>query len=42
MKSESRSDAAIIGGGPAGAAAATVLAHLGHQVLILERQQFPR
>ena len=42
MKSESRFDAVIIGGGPAGAAAATVLAQLGHQVLILEREKFPR
>src|SRR5438552_16205603 len=42
MKSESRYDAVIIGGGPAGAAAATVLAQLGHQVLILEREKFPR
>jgi flavin-dependent dehydrogenase len=32
----------IIGGGPAGASTATVLAEQGHRVLILEREKFPR
>jgi flavin-dependent dehydrogenase len=32
----------IIGGGPAGASTAAVLAEQGHQVLILEREKFPR
>lgn len=35
-------DAVIIGGGPAGATAAAVLAEYGHRVLILEREKFPR
>jgi len=35
-------DAIIIGGGPAGCSAATVLAERGHRVLVLEREKFPR
>lgn len=35
-------DAVIIGAGPAGSAAAAVLAQLGHRVLVLEREKFPR
>src|ERR1051326_8212541 len=35
-------DAIVIGGGPAGGAAATVLAQHGHRVLLLERDKFPR
>ena len=35
-------DALIIGGGPAGSAAAAVLAQHGHRVLVLEREKFPR
>src|SRR5213592_2190538 len=35
-------DAVIIGGGPAGASAAAVLAEHGHRVLVLEREKFPR
>lgn len=35
-------DALVIGGGPAGAAAASILAEHGHRVLILERERFPR
>ena len=35
-------DVAVIGGGPAGSAAATALARGGHQVLVLERERFPR
>ncbi len=32
----------IIGGGPAGASTAAILAEHGHRVLILEREKFPR
>jgi FADH2-dependent halogenase len=35
-------DVAIIGGGPAGSTAATVLARAGLKTLILEREKFPR
>ncbi len=35
-------DALIIGAGPAGSSAATILAEHGHRVLILEREKFPR
>jgi flavin-dependent dehydrogenase/chorismate-pyruvate lyase len=35
-------DAIIIGGGPAGASAASILAGHGHRVLVLEREKFPR
>ncbi|MBN8246500.1 MAG: tryptophan 7-halogenase [Verrucomicrobia bacterium] len=35
-------DAVIIGGGPAGASAACVLAEHGRRVVVLEREQFPR
>ena len=35
-------DAIIIGGGPAGASAGTILAEYGRRVLILEREKFPR
>lgn len=35
-------DALIIGGGPAGASAASILAEHGHRVLVLEREHFPR
>lgn len=35
-------DAAVVGGGPAGAAAASALARSGHRVLVLERERFPR
>jgi halogenation protein CepH len=35
-------DVLVIGGGPAGAVAATVLADAGHRVLVLERERFPR
>ena len=36
------SDVLVIGAGPAGAVAAVLLAQRGYQVLVLERQQFPR
>jgi flavin-dependent dehydrogenase len=35
-------DAAIVGGGPAGAAAGTQLAKAGKRVIILEKESFPR
>jgi len=35
-------DVAIVGGGPAGACAAIRLADLGHRVVLLERERFPR
>ena len=35
-------DVAIIGGGPAGSTAATLLARAGRRVIILERDRFPR
>ncbi len=35
-------DVIIIGGGPAGSSAATILAEHGHRVLVLERERFPR
>ena len=35
-------DVIIIGGGPAGASTATILAEYGHRVLVLEREKFPR
>src|ERR1044071_3995932 len=35
-------DTLVIGGGPAGSSAATVLAQQGRRVLLLEREKFPR
>jgi flavin-dependent dehydrogenase len=35
-------DVAVIGGGPAGAAAAALLAEAGHRVVLAERTRFPR
>ena len=37
-----RADVLIIGGGPAGSTAANLLAHDGHDVLVLEKEIFPR
>jgi flavin-dependent dehydrogenase len=42
MKDGNNYDALIIGGGPAGASAASILAEYGHRVLVLEREKFPR
>src|SRR5437870_10770428 len=35
-------DVLIVGAGPAGSAAAALLAEAGHRVLVLEREKFPR
>jgi len=40
--SESDLDVVIIGAGPAGCAAAALLAEYGHRVLVIEREKFPR
>ena len=40
--SHSSPDVAVIGGGPAGSTAATMLASQGFNVLLLERERFPR
>jgi flavin-dependent dehydrogenase len=37
-----RADVVVIGGGPGGSTAATMLARKGWQVLLLERERFPR
>src|SRR5580765_7393932 len=42
MTTDNNFDAIIIGGGPAGSAAAAVLAEHGHNTLLLEREKFPR
>jgi len=42
MTTPSSFDAIIIGGGPAGSSAGTILAGYGHRVLLLEREKFPR
>ncbi|MGH9137085.1 MAG: FAD-dependent oxidoreductase [Acidimicrobiales bacterium] len=41
MAESSRYDAVVVGAGPAGSCAATVLARAGHRVLLLERGPFP-
>src|SRR5438105_7176413 len=35
-------DVIVIGGGPAGSTAASLLARQGHSVLLLEKERFPR
>ena len=42
MSKDKQLDAIIIGGRPAGSAAAAILAENGHRVLVLEREKFPR
>jgi FAD-dependent halogenase len=38
----SETDVVVVGGGPAGATTATLIAQRGHRVLLLERERFPR
>ncbi|MDP6540863.1 MAG: FAD-dependent oxidoreductase, partial [Planctomycetota bacterium] len=35
-------DAVVVGGGPSGSAAAAILAEKGRDVVVLERERFPR
>ena len=42
MPQQPAADVAVIGGGPAGSAAATMLAKQGWRVVLLERERFPR
>ena len=42
MDQETSHDVIVIGGGPAGSTAATLLARQNHRVLLLEREKFPR
>ena len=42
MGTEQRYDCVVVGGGPAGATAGTVLAQHGRRVAVLERETFPR
>lgn len=42
MQNPAELDVLIIGAGPSGSAAATILAEQGHKVLVLERDTFPR
>src|SRR3984885_3761221 len=39
---ESPTDVIVIGGGPAGSTASTLIAQRGHKVMLFERERFPR
>lgn len=39
---KSKYDAIVVGGGPGGATAATLLAKAGKSVLLIEKDKFPR
>jgi flavin-dependent dehydrogenase len=41
-RAELTADVLVIGGGPGGSTAATMLARKGHQVVLFERERFPR
>src|SRR6267154_5665392 len=42
MKNKFDCDVLIIGAGPAGSSVSALLAEMGHRVLVLEREKFPR
>ena len=42
MNKTNNYDAILIGAGPAGSSAATILSEKGHNVLLVEREKFPR
>ena len=42
MNNNEQFDALLIGAGPAGSSAAALLAEQGHNVLLSEREKFPR
>ena len=42
MQGPSSPDVVVVGGGPAGSVASTLLADAGHRVVLLEREKFPR
>ncbi len=42
MKPNRQYDALLIGAGPSGSSAAALLAEYGHNVLLIEREKFPR
>lgn len=39
---EQRADVVVVGGGPGGSTAATMIAKAGHRVVLLEKERFPR
>jgi halogenation protein CepH len=41
MRNSREYDVAVVGGGPAGSTAATLIAMQGHRVVLLEKEQFP-
>src|SRR5882757_1469213 len=42
MKTNDKYDVIVIGAGPAGSTSSALLAQMGHRVLVLEREKFPR